>query len=526
MPTAELVDLSRLQFAGTALFHFLFVPLTLGLSWILVIMESVYVMTGKEIYRDMTKFWGKLFGINFAMGIATGITMEFQFGTNWAYYSHYVGDIFGAPLALEGLMAFFLESTFVGLFFFGWERLSKRQHLLVTFLVALGSNLSALWILIANAWMQNPVGAEFNVETMRMELTSFADLLGNPVAGPKFVHTVAAGYVAASMFVLGISSYYLLKLRDPSFAVRSFAVAAGFGLASTLSVIVLGDESGYTTGEVQKVKLAAIEAEWETEKPPASFTLFGFPDQEAEKTHFAIKIPWLMGLIATRSFDTPVTGIKDLKVEHERRIENGMRAYAALQRLKSGDRSPDAIAEFDRRKADLGYGLLLRKYTPAVVDATPEQIRAATDDTIPRVAPLFWAFRIMVGLGVWFLFLFGAAFVVLARRELARNRWLMHLALWSIPLPWIAIELGWIVAEYGRQPWSISEVLPTHLSVSSVSVGQVWFSLGGFLVFYTALFAIEMYLMFKYARLGPSSLGTGRYHFEARPPAAHAEGHA
>jgi cytochrome d ubiquinol oxidase subunit I len=515
MPSVDVVDLSRLQFAVTALYHFLFVPLTLGLSWILVIMESVYVMTGKEIYRDMTRFWGKLFGINFVMGVATGITMEFQFGTNWAYYSHYVGDIFGAPLAIEGLMAFFLESTFVGMFFFGWGRLSKVQHLLVTFLVALGSNLSALWILIANAWMQNPVGAEFNAETMRMELTSFYDLLFNPVAGAKFVHTVAAGYVAASLFVLGISSWYLLRGRDPSFAIRSFAVAAGFGLASATSVIVLGDESGYTSGEVQKVKLAAIEAEWETQKPPASFTAFGFPDQAAEKTHFAIKIPWLMGLIATRSFDTPVTGIKDLKREHEVRIRNGMLAYAALQRFKAGDRSPAAVAELTKLKPDLGYGLLLKKYTSNVVDATPEQIRAAVDDTIPNVAPLFWSFRIMVALGLWFLFVFAAAFIVLARRRLADNRWLMHVALWSIPLPWIAMSLGWIVAEYGRQPWSISEVLPTHLSVSSVTVGQVWFSLSGFVAFYTALLAVELYLMFKYARLGPSSLGTGRYHFEA-----------
>src|ERR1700741_2649561 len=216
------VDLARLQFAATALYHFLFVPLTLGLSFLLAIMESAYVMTGREIWRDATRFWGKLFGINFAMGVATGITMEFQFGTNWAYYSHYVGDIFGAPLAIEGLMAFFLESTFVGLFFFGWDRMSRVTHLLVTFLVALGSNLSALWILIANAWMQNPVGAEFNPDTMRMELTSLAELLFNPVAGVKFVHTVAAGYVTASMFVLGISSFYLLRLRDLPFAVRSF----------------------------------------------------------------------------------------------------------------------------------------------------------------------------------------------------------------------------------------------------------------------------------------------------------------
>jgi cytochrome bd ubiquinol oxidase subunit I len=519
MPTVDVVELSRLQFAVTALYHFLFVPLTLGLSWILVIMESVYVMTEKEIYRDMTKFWGKLFGINFAMGVTTGITMEFQFGTNWAYYSHYVGDIFGAPLALEGLMAFFLESTFVGLFFFGWKRLGKVAHLLVTFLVAFGSNMSALWILIANAWMQNPVGAEFNPTTMRMELTSFADLLFNPVAGPKFVHTLAAGYVAASMFVLGISSWYLLRGRDPSFAVRSFAVAAGFGLASALSVIVLGDESGYTTGEVQKVKLAVIEAEWETEKPPAAFTVFGFPDQEAEKTHFAVRIPWLMGLIATRSVDTPVTGIKDLKREHEARVRSGIDAYAALQRLKSGDTSPEALAGFDKKKVDLGYGLLLKKYTPNVVDATPEQIRAAVADTIPNVATMFWSFRIMVGLGMWFLFVFGAAFYVLARRRLADNRWLMHVALWSIPLPWVAMELGWIVAEYGRQPWAISEVLPTHLAVSSVSTGELLFSLSGFVLFYTALLVVELFLMFKYARLGPSSLGTGRYHVE-QPEAA------
>jgi cytochrome d ubiquinol oxidase subunit I len=518
VPSVDVVDLSRLQFAATAMYHFLFVPLTLGLSWILVIMESVYVMTGKEIYRDMTRFWGKLFGINFAMGVATGITLEFQFGTNWAYYSHYVGDIFGAPLAIEGLMAFFLESTFVGLFFFGWDRLSKVAHLAVTFLVALGSNLSAVWILIANAWMQNPVGAEFNADTMRMELTSFADLLFNPVAGAKFVHTVAAGYVAGSLFVLGISSYYLLRLRDPSFAVRSFAVAAGFGLASAISVIVLGDESGYTTGEVQKVKLAAIEAEWETQAPPASFTVFGFPDQEAEKTHYALKIPWLMGLIATRSVDMPVAGIKNLKAEHEVRIRKGIEAYAALQRLKADPVSPAVRLAFETKKGDLGYGLLLKKYTANVVDATPEQIRAAVDDTIPNVATMFWSFRIMVGLGLWFLFLFTAAFVVLARRRLAFNRWIMHLALWSIPLPWIAMELGWIVAEYGRQPWTISEVLPTHLSVSSVSIGQVWFSLAGFVAFYTALLVVELYLMFKYARLGPSSLGTGRYHFESKTP--------
>ena len=251
MISESLVDISRLQFAITALYHFLFVPLTLGLSFILAIMESTYVMTGKQVYQDMVKFWGKLFGINFALGVTTGLTMEFQFGTNWAYYSHYVGDIFGAPLAIEGLMAFFLESTFIGLFFFGWDRLTKVQHLIVTWLVAIGSNMSALWILIANGWMQNPDGAEFNFDTMRMEMMSFSEVIFNPVAQVKFVHTVSAGYVTGAMFVLAISAYYMLKKRDLPFARRSFAIASSFGLASILSVIVLGDESGYEIGEVQ-----------------------------------------------------------------------------------------------------------------------------------------------------------------------------------------------------------------------------------------------------------------------------------
>ena len=513
-PIEEVVNLSRLQFAATAMYHFLFVPLTLGLSWILVIMESVYVMTGREIYRDMTKFWGKLFAINFAMGVTTGITLEFQFGTNWSYYSHYVGDIFGTPLAIEGLMAFFLESSFVGLMFFGWNKLSKPAHLGVTFLVALGSNLSALWILIANGWMNNPVGAEFNYETMRMELVSIADVIFNPVAQVKFVHTVASGYVAASLFVLGVSSYYLLKVRDTAFAIRSFAIAAAFGLASTLSVIVLGDESGYTAGEVNKVKLAAIEAEWHTEPAPAAFTVIGLPNDEAERTDYAIKIPYLMGLIATRSTDTQVVGIKDHKIQNRERIINGMKAYAALTRLKSGDTSEEAKAEFKALKKDLGYGLLLKKYTANVVDATPEQITKATNDSIPKVAPLFLGFRLMVGLGILFLFIFSISFFFLITRRLSKHRWLLKLALFSIPLPWVAIEVGWMVAEYGRQPWTISGILPTHLSASTLQANDLYFSLAGFMGFYTLLLAVELFLMFKYARLGPSSLHTGKYHFE------------
>lgn len=516
----DIVTLSRMQFGLTALYHFLFVPLTLGMTFLLGIMESVYVMTGKEVYKDMTKFWGKLFGINFAMGVTTGLTLEFQFGTNWAYYSHYVGDIFGPLLASEGWMAFFLESTFVGLFFFGWDRLTKVQHLVVTWLLAVGTSLSALWILIANGWMQHPVGAEFNYETLRMEMSSFADVFFNPVAQVKFVHTVAAGYVTGSMFILGISSWYLLNKRDIGFARRSFSIASAFGLASILSVIVLGDESGYTSGETQKIKLAAIESEWETHPAPASFTVIGFPDQENEKTDYAIKIPYVLGLIATRSIDEDVKGLKDLRAESVARIKSGMIAYANLQKLRAGDINPAVKQEFEAHKADLGYGLLLKKYTDKVVDADAEMIAKAANDTIPHVAPLFWTFRIMVACGFTMLFIFAMSFYYCATRVADQKRWLMRMAVWCIPLPWIAAETGWFVAEYGRQPWTISGVLPTHMSVSSLSSSQLWFSISGFALFYTVLLIIEMYLMIKYVRLGPSSLHTGRYYFE-QPAVAH-----
>jgi cytochrome d ubiquinol oxidase subunit I len=514
MISESVVDLSRLQFAMTALYHFLFVPLTIGMTFLLAIMESVYVMTGKQVYKDMTQFWGKLFGINFALGVTTGLTMEFQFGTNWAYYSHYVGDIFGAPLAIEGMMAFFLESTFIGLFFFGWDRLSKVQHLGVTWLVALGSNLSALWILIANGWMQNPVGAEFNFVTLRMELTSFSALVFNPVAQVKFVHTVASGYVTGAIFVLAISSFYLLRGRDVGFARRSFAIAAAFGMASILSVIILGDESGYEIGDVQKTKLAAMEAEWETEPAPASFTLFGLPNQAEQRTDYAVKIPYVMGIIATRSVDKQVTGIKDLVVEHEQRVRNGMQAYALLGKLRGGDHSGPTVAAFDAVKKDLGYGLLLKKYTDKVVDASEAQIKQAALDTIPGVASIFWTFRLMVLSGLLMLALFICAFYASARKNEHQKRWLLKWAMFSFPLPWIATQTGWFVAEHGRQPWSIGEVLPTHLSASSLSTGDVWGSLLALVAFYTVLLVIEVYLMVKFARQGPSSLHTGRYHYE------------
>ena len=475
----DIVELSRLQFALTAMYHFLFVPLTLGMAFLLAIMETVYVLSGKQIYKDMTKFWGKLFGINFALGVATGLTMEFQFGTNWSYYSHYVGDIFGAPLAIEGLMAFFLESTFVGLFFFGWDRLGKVQHMAVTWLVALGSNLSALWILVANGWMQNPIASDFNFETMRMEMVSFSELVLNPVAQVKFVHTVASGYVTGAMFILAISSWYMLKGRDFAFAKRSFAIAASFGMAAILSVIVLGDESGYEMGDVQKTKLAAIEAEWETQPAPAAFTLFGIPDQNAQTNHFAIQIP-----------------------------------YALLEQLRAGSTDQAVRDQFNNVKKDLGYGLLLKRYTPNVADATEEQIAKATKDSIPSVAPLYFAFRIMVACGILMLLIIGASFWSVIRNRIGEKKWLLRAAFYGLPLPWIAVESGWFVAEYGRQPWAIGEVLPTAVANSSLTAGDLIFSMLLICGLYTLFLVAELFLMFKFARKGPSSLKTGRYHFE------------
>lgn len=516
MITESLVDVSRLQFAVTALFHFLFIPLTLGMTWLLVIMESVYVITAKQIWKDMTRFWGKLFGINFALGVTTGITMEFQFGTNWAYYSHYVGDVFGAPLAIEGLMAFFLESTMVGLFFFGWERMSRVQHLITTILMALGTNLSALWILIANGWMQNPVGAEFNYQTMRMEMTSFTQILLNPDAQNKFVHTVSAGYVVGAMFVLSVSAWYLLKGRDVSFAKRSFHVAAAFGFASICSTIVLGDESGYSIGLAQQTKLATMEAMWETEPAPASFNIVALINEKEEKNDFAVHVPYAMGIIGTRSLDKKILGISDIKEINKERIVSGIFAVSALDEMRESMAvgqtvSSETLAQFEHHKNDLGFGLLLKKYTHDVTQTTPEMLAGATNDTIPRVTPMFWTFRIMVGLGFLMLVLFALSLFFTIKGNFMEKKWLLKFAVIMLPAPWIAAEAGWFVAEYGRQPWTVYGVLPTHLSVSNIAISNVIWSLIGFVVFYAILFIIEVYLMQKYVRLGPASLGTGRY---------------
>ncbi|MFZ6763768.1 cytochrome ubiquinol oxidase subunit I [Pseudoroseomonas sp. WGS1072] len=497
------VDLSRLQFAATAMYHFLFVPLTLGLSFLMAIMESVYVMTGREIWRRMTLFWGTLFGINFAMGVATGIVMEFQFGMNWSYYSHYVGDIFGAPLAIEGLMAFFLEATFIGLFFFGWDRLSRVGHLCVTWLVALGANFSALWILIANGWMQNPVGAVFNPDTMRMEITDFMAVIFNPVAQAKFVHTVSAGYVTGAMFVMAVSAWFLLTRRHVALARRSMAVAASFGLASALSVVVLGDESGYAATEHQKMKLAAIEAMWHTEAAPAGFSLFAIPgDQE---NSFEVKVPYALGLIATRSISGEIPGILELVQRAGERIRNGQIAYEALERIRADGTDQTARATFEAHWRDLGYALLLKRYRQDIGNATGEEITQAAFDTVPGVAPLFWSFRIMVACGFYFILYFAIAFWLSCRHQLGDSRTFNWIALFSLPLPWVAIEAGWFIAEYGRQPWAVEGVLPTFYAASGLTLTDLAISLTFFLVVYTALAVVMVLLMLKVIKAGPSA---------------------
>jgi len=453
----------------------------------------------------MTMFWGTLFGINFALGVATGVVMEFQFGMNWSYYSHYVGDVFGAPLALEGLMAFFLEATFVGLFFFGWNRLSKVGHLVVTWLVAFGTNLSALWILIANGWMQNPVGAVFNPDTMRMEMTDFAAVLFNPVAQAKFVHTVSAGYVAGAMFVMSISAWYLLKGRHTDLAKRSMAVAASFGLASALSVVVLGDESGYLTTEHQKMKIAAMEGMWHTEPAPASFNLFALPNQAERRNDYAIEIPYVMGIIGTRSLTTPLLGIEDLVKRAEARIRDGIVADQALQRIRADPQDAEARRIFDRTWPDLGYALLVKRYEPDLSKATDAQIAQAAWDTVPRVAPLFWTFRIMVAVGMYLILFFAVAFWLASRGRLDARPGLLRIALWSLPLPWVAIECGWFVAEYGRQPWVIEGVLPTYYAASGLSFTDLAISLTIFLVLYTVLLVVGVKVMLHAIHAGPKA---------------------
>ncbi len=520
MIDGTVVDLSRTQFAATALYHYLFVPLTLGLSFLLAAMETVYVTTGKPIYKEMAQFWGKLFMINFALGVATGLTMEFQFGTNWSFYSSFVGDIFGAPLAIEGLMAFFMESTFVGLMVFGWERLSKGQHLAVTWLVALGSNLSALWILIANSFMQDPRGAAFDPTTLRMQLTSFQQLIFSPDAQSKFVHTSIAGYVTAAVFVAGISAWYMLKRRHMDLAKRSFRMAALFGVLATIGVITLGDALGFVAAQAQPTKLAAMEGLWKSEPAPMPFNLIAFPDQSLQKNAGAVQVPYLLSLLVTHSLDGTVAGIDALERQAAQKVENGIPAVQALQVLSKNPKDAAALAQFKAHEQDLGYGFLVQRYAPDLQHVTPQQVQQAARDSIPPVAAVFWSFRLMVGFGLLMLAYFVLAVIYTLRNRVQDQRWFLRAAVWMIPVPFLANETGWLVAELGRQPWTVYGVLPTWMSASTHSVGYMAFSLIGFVTLYSAFIVVEMFLMLRAIRHGPDGPGQHPPYTQQRPALA------
>ncbi len=500
-----LVDWSRAQFALTALYHWLFVPLTLGLTFLVAIMETIYVKTGKSEWKILTKFWMTLLAINFAIGLATGIIMEFEFGTNWSNYSWIVGDIFGAPLAIEGIMAFFMESTFFAVMFFGWDKVSKKMHLLSTWLVALGSNLSALWILVANGWMQNPVGMRFNPDTARNEMVDFWAMLFNPNAVSKFLHSISSGYVLASLFVIGISSWYLLKRREVLFAKRSIVVASSFGLLTSLFLLASGDESAHQVALNQPMKLAAMEGLYKGEER-AGIIAFGQlnPEKEVgddnEPFTFSIEIPYALSFLGYHSFDAFVPGVEDLVYGNEKhgiistaeKIAVGKEAIAALSDYKTAKKSGDtvsadaALQRFESSSHYMGYGYLEK----------PE-------DAVPNIPISFYSFHIMVGLGSWFILLFIVMLYSIMTNEVEKRRWLLWAALFTIPLGYVAQEAGWIVAEVGRQPWAIQDMLPVGMATSSLEHTSVMITFWLFAVLFTGLLFAEVKIMLKQIKIGP-----------------------
>lgn len=435
----DIVTLSRIQFAVTIGFHFLFVPLTIGLIVLVAIMETKYVKTNNELYKRMAKFWGKLFIINFALGVVTGLTMSFQFGTNWANYSKFVGDIFGAPLAIEATVAFFLESTFLGLWIYGWDKISKKLHLFAVWMVVLGTNISAVWIIIANGWMQNPVG--YVLRNGRAEMVDFMALVLNKYAWLMFFHTTFSAYLLAAFFVLGVSAYHLLRKSQVEFFRKSFKYAIIFALVSSILVAVLGDLNGSNVAEVQPAKFAAMESIWETQEG-APMYLLQVPRWNGEGNLIeAIGIPKMTSILAFKDPNATVIGLNDI---------------------------------------------------PA--------------DERPPVPLVFWGFRIMVGLGVYFILMAMLGIYLYRKNKLLENKLYLKMLLYSIPLPYVAINLGWMVAEVGRQPWIVYGLMKTSDGVSPIAASQVLTSLIGVIVFYTILVGLDIYLIVKYAKRGPDNI--------------------
>lgn len=515
-PSLFVTDLSRLQFAFTALFHFLFVPITLGLTWILVAMEGAYLKTGNPIYKDMTRFWGKLLAINFAIGVIGGITMEFEFGLNWAYFSRMIGGSFGPILAIEGITAFMLEATMFGLFFFSWDKLSKRAHFMVTFFMALGASLSIVNILAANSWMQHPISTDFNFQNMTLQLHSIAALYLVNMAQVRIGHVAASAFLLASIFVMGISSYYLLRKQDVAFATRSFAIAVGFGFVSSLMVVFFGDQSGLQVSKYEPEKMAAIEAQWQTQPAPAAWYLFAWPNQQTQSNGFEIKIPYALSLIATHSMTGTVEGVDPLVTKYETRVTNGILAYTALHKIWDKKATQTDIATYKKYENDLGFAYLLKPYTNNVAKASTANIKAAAKSAIPNVFTTFWTFRVMIGAWCLMFLLLLLGIIFSWRNTLQNSRFFLRCCVWAIPLPFIAAESGWVLAEVGRQPWIIHDILPVFMGTSSLNAASLITSLILFALFYGVLIGIELFLMFKFARLGPSSLGTGKYFFEKK----------
>ena len=497
------VDWSRAQFALTAIYHWLFVPLTLGLAVIMGIMETCYYHTRKDFWRTAARFWQRLFGINFAMGVATGIILEFEFGTNWSNYSWFVGDIFGAPLAIEGILAFFMESTFVAVMFFGWNKVSAGFHLASTWLTGLGATISAWWILVANAWMQYPVGCTFNPETMRNEMTSFFDVALSPFAIDKFTHTVTSAWVLGAAFTVGVGCWYLLRRRHAELATQSIKIGSIVGLAASFLAAFTGDNSAYMVAQTQPMKLAAMEALYEGGNSQgltgiAFVNPFGQPDYMTDaEPPMRIAVPNMLSLLATHDPDGFVPGVRDIikgypkadgtqEPSLKEKQERGRKAIQALKDFRAGKDKEANRKVLERDMKYFGYGY--------IKDA---------DQLIPFIPVNFWAFRIMVGLGALFILVFAVLLFVVYRKDITRPRWLQMLGIALIPLAYIASESGWIVAEFGRQPWTIQDMLPTWAAVSDLSSGGIAFTFFLFLFLFTAMLAVEVSIMCKQIKKGP-----------------------
>ncbi|MBQ8423394.1 MAG: cytochrome ubiquinol oxidase subunit I [Coprobacter sp.] len=510
----SLVDWSRAQFALTAMYHWLFVPLTLGLGLIISCMETVYYRTGDERWKRMTKFWMNLFGVNFALGVATGIILEFQFGTNWSNYSWFVGDIFGAPLAIEGIMAFFMESTFIAIMFFGWNKVSRGAHLASTWLTTIGASISALWILVANAWMQNPVGMQFNPDTVRNEMVDFWSVLLSPVAINKFFHSVTAGWVLGAIFVVAISAWFLLRKREEYMATRSMKVAAWVGILGILFVMQTGDGSAYQVAKYQPMKLAAMEGlyEGDTEQAIIAFGVMN-PEKKSyddgvEPFLFKVEIPKVLSMLATRDAEGFVPGIEDIirggypivsddgtmrvAPSAEERMARGKAAIEALADYKEARKmgnvaaADEAAMRLNANYADFGYGYI-----------------TDVNQLIPHVPLVFYSFHIMVILGGYFLLLFIVILILLYRKTVARYKWLLWIFVASLPLGYVCLQSGWIVAEVGRQPWVIQDIMPTFAAISRVETSAVQTTFWLFTAIFTVLLIAEISIMIKQIKKGP-----------------------